>query len=710
MDERKKKEQIGKNRAIINENWGKIRFKEIKVAVRENEIRNNRERLDQRTSEEIANQKKRVSDLQLAISQEQSGINQEKDLDKIIRQQDAVIKRQSEILSFHQEQILALLENTEEQRKRKQLDLGGIAPKKEGNEKEEEEEKEPPKPEEQIKPDEPAAEETGVTFNKEGAYPEVEITDDEMAAEEPKITWQEQIAQAPTAESPEPQEEYDSGDEMAEERPKISWQEQINQQTPLPKRPPETKKEPENLETGVNFNKEDFYPVPEIVDDKMVAETPEPTWQEQISEPTLIPESQVEIAVPPQQTEFLQPTQLASPPHEEPNRSQSSFSVPSFRTPQRKTLSKEERELLLKRLKKTKKVLKGSGKAIRRVAFNAARAGAQAIAEFAAANPEVVIIAAIIIGVILMFFMFFMGGGGGRGGQLAYPSPSPTPPGGYTPIPKLTLNKTGPNHVDNGRDIEYSIDATYTGNQELILTDIIPQNASFVSATGIYQSGPGNVVWKLKDNPFPTSTDGSTKYTFKITLHPTSNDIVVTNKAYAEPVATPPNPNANDFESIMTGQGRNTNVLGDRNSFISTIINKSSGHFDVQGKQDYIGSIYDAALSKNINPLAVFVMWGVEESFQSQGTEYNCPKYGNGFNNQLKCAVETLDFWMKDFDNAKKRDDGGVVIPKIGGGECVYYDPFVYAYEWYTPNCHAHDHNEDARPNFYSFYKTILGL
>ncbi len=183
------------------------------------------------------------------------------------------------------------------------------------------------------------------------------------------------------------------------------------------------------------------------------------------------------------------------------------------------------------------------------------------------------------------------------------------------------------------------------------------------------------------------------------------------------------NINATDFEQLMRGQGRNINVLGSSaEEFVSNVINNGKNLIgSVPNSQDYLGRIYRAALSKNINPLAILSIWGVEQGFgfPDSGFIFGC---GVGldnpprtFDSQLECSVNVVDRWMKDFeannDSGKKSID---VVVKSGdqwiptGEKCLYDDPFIYSYEWYTPECHYDDGNIHARGNFVKFYKDFL--
>lgn len=102
--------------------------------------------------------------------------------------------------------------------------------------------------------------------------------------------------------------------------------------------------------------------------------------------------------------------------------------------------------------------------------------------------------------------------------------------GGPITIPGLTLEKSGPDNVNNGQVIQYTIKATYTGSLDVTITDDIPANTEFVEADGNCTgctSGTKSVSWKLKDQ------SGGSPYTFTLKIKPLQNDIYVKNKVTA---------------------------------------------------------------------------------------------------------------------------------------------------------------------------------
>lgn len=316
------------------------------------------------------------------------------------------------------------------------------------------------------------------------------------------------------------------------------------------------------------------------------------------------------------------------------------------------------------------------------------------------------------------------------------PTPSPTlfptlPPG------KLTISKTGPQTPDENGNIIYTI--TIGGITDgTTVTDRITGKATFVSANPKPQadaidSDTNNnlktVTWILSPN------NGQTQ-TITLTIKPNEDDQIIYNIAEvgnttqgapspqqstdespnntpATP-GTPPDLSTNDFTKLMTGQGRNTGILGSEDEFVETVFNNVSGQRNLSNRVVYEGLVrilYQRAISNNINPLIPLVMWGVESSYEIDQTEFSCPrdiKNNNerGFEAQLDCALNTLNLWMNDFES---KYDGQNPVPYKDPDKCLYTDLFVYAYEAYTPVCWTDDANDNARKNFVILFKEFLG-
>ena len=159
------------------------------------------------------------------------------------------------------------------------------------------------------------------------------------------------------------------------------------------------------------------------------------------------------------------------------------------------------------------------------------------------------------------------------------------------------------------------------------------------------------------------------------------------------------------FERLMAGQGRNTVVLGDEESFVSVITRYGQGVLG-KDKDAYLHQIYKEALSKNLNPLAIVALWGAESSF-SAANAFNCSGAQTAFDQQLDCATNTLNKLMQYFDDQAQRH--GLPVPNEELPTCTYNDPFVFAYEKYNPACSIGDKSGMLRKNFVTYYRIFLG-
>lgn len=272
------------------------------------------------------------------------------------------------------------------------------------------------------------------------------------------------------------------------------------------------------------------------------------------------------------------------------------------------------------------------------------------------------------------------------------------------PIQGLTLNKSGPTQVANGDTIEYQVSVTYTQDLDVIINDPIPANTTLVTASGPYTQEGNIIKWRLKDFAASVSPEApQTKtYKFELKVKPDKNDINVTNSSFGivyGNIGTGIG-DSSDFETLMANQGRNVTVIGDEDAFVNRVLlNKGAINLDEQ----HLRQVYRTAAAKNVNPLSVLAIWGVEASFGLNGTEFGCKPFGSGFADQLTCGVNTLNFWMSDFD----QNNRGGSITLTGVKTCVFTDPFTYAYEKYTPVCTINDNNDNARRNFVTYYKKL---
>jgi hypothetical protein len=159
------------------------------------------------------------------------------------------------------------------------------------------------------------------------------------------------------------------------------------------------------------------------------------------------------------------------------------------------------------------------------------------------ANPVVLIIILVVIGLFLIYIFFFSHASALKmddDNNTQQPTTTSTGSTSSTTvtIPGLTITlTTSKPEYENGEDIVYTVSYTYdttvgkTPLEDIVLYDTIPSNASFVSTTGVQtpDSTTSVVNWSLKD---PTNQSA-----FTITLHPTSDDVYVTNTVAARVIA-----------------------------------------------------------------------------------------------------------------------------------------------------------------------------
>lgn len=177
----------------------------------------------------------------------------------------------------------------------------------------------------------------------------------------------------------------------------------------------------------------------------------------------------------------------------------------------------------------------------------------------------------------------------------------------------------------------------------------------------------------------------------------------------------PPDLSSNNFKVLMAGQGRNTMILGDEDEFVETIFANAGRRFAGGGGravyEPYVRELYKVSVANGINPVIVLSIWGVEQSLGIvDGYEFGCLREDmRGFGKQVQCSTNTLNRWMNDFDAKKAQGIFPVPFaPGWGRPGCVYEDPFVYAYEAYTPVCTLDDGNDGARTNFVIYFKEFI--
>ena len=332
------------------------------------------------------------------------------------------------------------------------------------------------------------------------------------------------------------------------------------------------------------------------------------------------------------------------------------------------------------------------------------------------ANPWVLGAIAIALAILLIYLLFFHNGGGDDVSLDDSQATSSTAPGGVPgsvpSIPGVTVRLTGPDQSQNGADITYEVSVVYDPSlakvplENVILFDTIPNNATFVGTDGVQaaDSTSSVVTWSLKDP--------ANQKIFHITLRPITNDTYIINTVQAKIAGgggTGQSKDSDEFLALFTGQGRNLSVLGGRTNFINTIILNASG-LSLTGKESYLGSIYDAGIKYNVNPLILAGIWGTESGFDPAATyPFGCLNSTDaGFTENVTCAAGSLNQLMSSFE--ARSATGSLEIPSTIGNTCIYTDPFIYAYEMYAPICHAEDGNWAARGNLISFYKKFQGI
>lgn len=284
----------------------------------------------------------------------------------------------------------------------------------------------------------------------------------------------------------------------------------------------------------------------------------------------------------------------------------------------------------------------------------------------------------------------------------------------------VTPGKTSPGTTPpTGPAITCNTSFSYTGDQSLL---VCPKDCpSLINLQGTnYQCSTQN----LTNLPLAT-TD------LRISLRPKSDakDTYIVNQAYAtyigqgdgsSPTSTGTTNGGTDFESIMKGQGQNISLFNSASQFAdqaiknvgTRFVNQSTSSFsNPNDARPYLIKIYNVAVANSVNPAIVLTIWGVEDSFTFlNDTEFGCKPFGSGFDKQLDCSVVgTLSFWMNDFN--KKKAQGIFPVQRTGPkGTCNFDDPFLYAYEAYTPVCTQDDGNSASHDNFVTIYKEIMGI
>lgn len=150
-------------------------------------------------------------------------------------------------------------------------------------------------------------------------------------------------------------------------------------------------------------------------------------------------------------------------------------------------------------------------------------------------NPTLLVPLIVVIVTILIAILFGGGSASGlgaiSGGDQDAPQPSTQP---VIKIPGLNLKLEGPNSINNGELLEYTITVSYDSSQsttplsDIEIYEVIPQNTSLEKADGAYTLDGNTIYWPMSQN----------SNSFSFVLRPTTPDIEVKNTVYAKVAAS----------------------------------------------------------------------------------------------------------------------------------------------------------------------------
>jgi len=187
---------------------------------------------------------------------------------------------------------------------------------------------------------------------------------------------------------------------------------------------------------------------------------------------------------------------------------------------------------------------------------------AKQIVMAAAKTPWGWIIGIALLLLLIIIYIFFGQATTGKAlnADEAVPPPGSSTGSQFPPITGFALTLTGPDQVDNcqGQDasiceIRYTISYTYDDAiatvplESITIYNDIPQNTTFVSASGSPDESPTVISWPLE------KTENQTSLT--ITLRPTASDVIVSNKAYARSSFTGPSGGASSNTCTQQFEG-----------------------------------------------------------------------------------------------------------------------------------------------------------
>lgn len=122
------------------------------------------------------------------------------------------------------------------------------------------------------------------------------------------------------------------------------------------------------------------------------------------------------------------------------------------------------------------------------------------------ANPWFWIVLGIIIFILLILIIIMGDESSNNYERISLDQVAPSPAIQPDDTQRITLNKSAPTQVENGQNIMYTLNVTYSGDGNVMIYDPIPSGTEFVSASGNYtpdENSIGKVTrvrWSLNDN------------------------------------------------------------------------------------------------------------------------------------------------------------------------------------------------------------------
>ena len=276
----------------------------------------------------------------------------------------------------------------------------------------------------------------------------------------------------------------------------------------------------------------------------------------------------------------------------------------------------------------------------------------------------------------------------------------------------VVLLKNGPNHVDCCGDIDYNISVNYNGpgTADATVVDTLPDHTTVADPHGgtVGTDGQGHttVTWTV------TGVVTGIPQVLFLTITPgpeTNNTWIINSVTGTVNLHFVSLPTDGDFETLLRGQGRNVNILGDLTTFLATVYQNNPDP-RLAGRQDIVTQIYNTAVASNVNPLIILTLWGEESGYSTTGASLGCDPHVGGFPGitaQIGCGVNTMNHWLTDFEQHVGQDGTYTVTGSLG--PCTFDDATIYAMERYGPVCLMNDGNSHFHANFASIFRQFLG-